>query len=62
MQSQDPTITADHNVMTGASGPLIYWYVKGVGTYIGKPGTYGNANMIDGSERPANLSTSARQR
>ncbi len=49
MQSQDPTITADHNVvMTGAGGPLIFWYIKGVGTYIGKPGTYGNANLIDG--------------
>jgi hypothetical protein len=49
MESRDPTITADHNVvMSGAGGPLIFWYVNGVGTYIGKPGTYRNANLVDG--------------
>jgi hypothetical protein len=48
MQSPDLTITADHNVVPHeAQGPLIYWLVKGVGTYISAPGTYGNANTID---------------
>jgi hypothetical protein len=53
MQSQDPTITADHNVfMIGAGGAVIFWFADGVGTYIGKPGTYGNANIIDTSGAP----------
>ncbi len=48
MQSPDPTVTADHNVIPHKpKGPSIYWVVNGVGTYIGAPGTYGNANIID---------------
>ena len=42
----DPGVTADHNVGMATAGPVFVWYVNGVGTYYGSPGTYGNANII----------------
>ena len=40
-------VVADHNVVTWSAGVGIAWYVNGVIQYIGKPGTYGNGNIID---------------
>ena len=42
----DPGVTADHNVGMATAGPVFIWYVNGVGTFYGSPGTYGNANII----------------
>ncbi len=42
----DHDVTMDHNVGMATAGPVFTWYVNGVGTYFGKPGTYGNANII----------------
>ena len=42
----DPGVTADHNVGMATAGPVFVMYVKGVGTYYGSPGIYGNANVI----------------
>ncbi len=42
----DPGVTADHNVGMATAGPVFVWYVNGVGTYYGSPGTYVNANII----------------
>ena len=40
-------VVADHNVVTLSAGVGIAWYVNGVIQYLGKPGTYGNGNIID---------------
>jgi hypothetical protein len=40
-------VVADHNVAMSSAGALISWYVNGVVQYLGKPGTYGNGNIID---------------
>ena len=40
-------VEADHNVVTLSAGVAIAWYVNGVVQYLGKPGTYANANIID---------------
>ena len=40
-------VVADHNVVTLSAGVGIAWYVNGVAQYLGKPGTYGNGNIID---------------
>ena len=57
----DPGVTADHNVGMATAGPVFVMYVKGVGTYYGSPGTYGNANIIAAAGPRPNLSTSIRR-
>jgi hypothetical protein len=42
----DPGVVADHNVGMATAGAVFVWYVSGVATYYGSPGTYGNANII----------------
>jgi hypothetical protein len=40
-------VVVDHNVAMLSAGAEISWYVNGVIQYLGKPGTYGNGNIID---------------
>ena len=40
-------VVVDHNVAMLSSGVLISWSVNGVAQSLGKPGTYGNGNIID---------------
>jgi hypothetical protein len=43
----DPGVAAAHNVGMATAGPVFAWYVNGVATYDGTPGTtFGNANLI----------------
>ena len=42
----DPGVEADHNVGMATAGAVFAWYVGGVATYYGSPGTYGSANII----------------
>ena len=39
-------VVAAHNVGMATAGAVFAWYVNGVATYYGSPGTYGNANII----------------
>ena len=42
----DAGVTADHNVGMSTPGAVFSWYVSGVATWYGAPGTYGTANII----------------
>jgi hypothetical protein len=42
----DPGVAASHNVGMATAGAVFAWYVGGVATYYGSPGTYGISNII----------------
>ena len=47
VDTRDSGVEADHNVVMCCGGREISWYVNGATQYLGNPGTYANANIID---------------
>ena len=47
VDTRDSGVVADHNVVMCCGGREISWYVNGAIQYLGNPGTYANANIID---------------
>jgi Right handed beta helix region len=47
VDTRNSGVVADHNVVMCCGGREISWYVNGAIQYLGNPGTYANANIID---------------
>jgi hypothetical protein len=47
VDTRDPGVVADHNVILCCAGPEISWYVNGVVQFLSQPGPQANGNLID---------------